>query len=138
MKQKANNSWPDKKNTIPVRVLGAPGEETAGKLFVENRSFVTRLTQGLKFLLLFGALASISIFIPGLHFILVPAFSIVGLFGFFVTLTKTEMVTGIEASCPRCGTALFLAAQSPRFPLYSDCSNCAKRVGIERLEGGVH
>ena len=58
--------------------------------------------KGLRFLFLFWLGALLSLFIPILHFILVPLFLFLGLGGFLFFFRKEDCVVHQDISCPLC------------------------------------
>ena len=61
-----------------------------------------KINLGLKKLALFWGLAIVSIFIPVLHFVLVPAFLITGVVSFFNQFKHTHLINKGEYVCPSC------------------------------------
>ena len=65
------------------------------------------------------------VFVPGLHFVLVPTFLILGLIAGLRQLRATEVVAGVHGTCPRCGREQDFTAGNrlaPTWPL--DCPLC--------------
>ena len=61
-----------------------------------------KLVAAVKKLITFWGLALISIFIPVLHFVLVPLFILVGIGFFFVQFQKTHLIHRLSFKCPDC------------------------------------
>lgn len=64
----------------------------------------------LKKLTLFWGLAAFSIFIPILHFVLVPAFLIIGVYTFNTQYKNTHLLEDGTATCPACQKNFFIKA----------------------------
>lgn len=74
---------------------------------------------------MFWAVAAGCVFLPGLHFVLVPAFLVIGLAAGFRHLSGAEVVTRVRGSCPRCGREQDFAAGNLLTPTWTlDCAAC--------------
>lgn len=107
----------------PIYVT-ANGKTTVGKIEVREIPQAERVQRGMK---IGGALlvaAIVSVFVPVLHFILVPGFLILGLvFGFTTYLTRSEVLEG-QFDCPVCGQLNELPKQSLELPCGRRCLKC--------------
>jgi len=65
------------------------------------------------------------VFVPGLHFVLVPTFLILGLVAGLRQLRATEVVAGVHGTCPRCGREQDFTAGNRLAPTWRlDCPAC--------------
>ena len=65
------------------------------------------------------------VFVPGLHFVLVPTFLILGLVAGLRQLRATEVVAGVHGTCPRCGREQDFTAGNRLTPIWTlDCPVC--------------
>jgi hypothetical protein len=69
-----------------------------------------RLVRAAKALGTFWAIAAGCVFVPGLHFVLVPTFGVVGLVAAATRLRDRRTVAGVHGVCPRCGSEQDFAA----------------------------
>jgi hypothetical protein len=61
-----------------------------------------RLARGLRGAGAFWAIAGACIFIPGLHFVLVPGFFVIGIVTGVMRVRDTKTVVRVHGVCPRC------------------------------------
>ncbi|HMB37199.1 MAG TPA: hypothetical protein VKV41_24345 [Methylomirabilota bacterium] len=65
------------------------------------------------------------VFVPGLHFVLVPTFLILGAVAGLRQLRGTEVVSGVHGTCPRCGREQDFTAGNRLTPSWRlDCPAC--------------
>src|SRR5437868_584948 len=92
----------------------------------EIRSFSPRavLTNSLKKLLMFWGAALLSVFLPVVHFVLVPLFFILGIFfAFRARKFRYEIISG-QIHCPRCKGAVKIE-KAVFFEHHQEiCQNC--------------
>lgn len=74
---------------------------------------------------IFWAVAGGCVFLPGLHFVLVPTFLLVGIVAGMRHLRDTEVASRVHGACPRCGQEQDFAAGNRLTPTWSlDCPIC--------------
>ena len=72
------------------------------------------------------------VFVPGLHFVLVPTFLILGLVAGLRQLRATEVVAGVHGTCPRCGREQDFTAGNRLAPTWTlDCPACHNTLTVE-------
>jgi hypothetical protein len=84
----------------------------------------------------FWAVAVGCVFLPGLHFVLVPTFLVVGIVAGLRRLRDVEIVARVQGVCPRCEQEEEFAAGNrlaSSWPL--DCPACHNRLTLV-LDGG--
>jgi hypothetical protein len=73
----------------------------------------------------FWAIAAGCVFLPGLHFVLVPTFLLIGVAAGFRHLRDQEIVSRVRGACPRCGLEQEFAAGNRLAPTWTiDCPAC--------------
>ena len=73
----------------------------------------------------FWAFAFGCVFIPGLHFVLVPSFLAIGVAAGLRHVRDAEVVSRVRGTCPRCGREQDFAAGNRLVPTCSlDCPAC--------------
>lgn len=95
--------------------------------FIERRdlSISERATRGLKTGGLLWLAAVFSVFVPILHFVLVPGFLLAGLiFGYASWHTRAELSHG-EFVCPNCKRTNTLPRMGESFPYVTRCEGCS-------------
>jgi hypothetical protein len=96
-----------------------------------------RLVRALKAGGVFLAVAAGCVFLPGLHFVLVPGFLLVGVIAGFRQLRDQEIVSGVRGPCPRCGLAQAFAAGNRVTPSWLlDCPACHTNLALA-LDAGA-
>lgn len=74
--------------------------------------------------------AFIAIFLPGLHFVLVPTLLLAGPIGSSLVFSQTEWVNGGVGACPLCKAAFTVARGRVKWPLKDLCSKCGEEIEI--------
>jgi hypothetical protein len=113
------------------------GHTTFGGVRVQFWNKWERLLRALKFSGMCWVAGSISIFIPLLHFILVPLFLISGPILFFFLLRQESVILGGEGTCPSCQSFLPIARSAFRFPCSDLCTRCYHLLRIELWDQGT-
>jgi hypothetical protein len=84
-----------------------------------------RFTRSARAAGVFWAVAAGCVFLPGLHFVLVPTFLVVGIAAGLRRARDTEVVSRVHGVCPRCGREQDFAAGNRLTPTWSvDCPAC--------------
>jgi hypothetical protein len=97
-----------------------------------------RMTRALLALLACWGLAAVTILIPVLHLVLVPAFFLAGPFFAWRRLHEEATVTLIRGACPACGQPIEHRGSEPWKPLLRlDCEHCHRRIVLESELGGA-
>ena len=79
----------------------------------------------------FWAVAAGCVFLPGLHFVLVPGFLLAGVIGGFRHLRDQEVVSRVHGHCPRCGLEQDFAAGNGLTPSWElDCPACHNHLTL--------
>ena len=105
----------------PRRVIVTVVQPSAGQ----------RLARAFKAGGIFWAVAAGCVFLPGLHFVLVPGFLVVGVAAGFKHLRDEEIVSSVHGPCPRCGVEQTFAAGNRLTPSWSlDCPSCHTNLSL--------
>jgi len=87
---------------------------------------------------IFFAFAAGCVFLPGLHFILVPTFLILGIGAGVRRLQDARVVTRVHGSCPRCGREQDFAAGNRPTPSWTlDCPACHNTLTLTLAPEGA-
>lgn len=88
------------------------------------------LAKSLKMLALFWGIALLSVFLPVVHFVLVPLFFILGMvFAFRARKLRFEIVSG-EVLCPNCKAQVTIKNASCAVDHKDICQSCASVIKI--------
>ncbi len=80
---------------------------------------------------IFWAVAAGCVFLPGLHFVLVPTFLLAGVVAGMRHLRDTEVTSRVHGACPRCGHEQDFAAVNRLTPTWSlDCPTCHNTLAL--------
>jgi hypothetical protein len=98
---------------------------------VTRQSSGQRLARAARGAGVFWAVAAGCVFLPGLHFVLVPAFLVVGLAAGVRNLRDVEIVSRVHGACPRCGLEQDFAAGNRLTPTWTlDCPACHNNLTL--------
>lgn len=84
-----------------LSAFGAPPQPA--RVSVQTPTPGQRLTRAARALATFWAVAAGCVFLPVLHFVLVPTFAVIGLVMGAARLRDGQTVTRVHGECPRCG-----------------------------------
>jgi len=77
------------------------------------------------------AIAAGCVFLPGLHFVLVPGFFVAGIAVGIRHLREQEVVARVRGACPRCGLEQEFAAGNGLTPTWAlDCPACHTTLSL--------
>lgn len=102
-----------------------------GVIQVQSWDKKERILRALKFGGLCWAAALVAVFIPLLHFILVPGFLLGGPILAYLIAGQESRVLGGEGTCPFCLAPLIIAPAALRFPLSDICNKCHNSLNIQ-------
>jgi hypothetical protein len=112
-----------------LTAFGAPPRRAS--VTVAHPSPGQRAVRGLKAGGIFWAVAAGCVFLPGLHFVLVPGFLLIGVVVGFRHLRDQEIVSRVHGACPRCGIEQDLAAGNRLTPSWTlDCPVCHNHLTL--------
>lgn len=77
------------------------------------------------------AAAIISIFIPLLHFVLVPGFLIASI-TMVVINSRSANIESAKAKCPECSGSFVISKVKPEFPIEDVCASCHHKITIDK------
>ncbi|RME15702.1 MAG: hypothetical protein D6797_06115 [Bdellovibrio sp.] len=100
------------------------GKKDPLEIEVKKIELRDRIKAALKSSIVLFLLAVGFVFIPILHFILVPAFLIASIVVFWMTFSITHKITTRALKCPGCHKEISLKSQSPEFPIRFSCPEC--------------
>lgn len=117
---------------MPARLtyLGRP--DTEARVRVRPLDSRTRTARALRALGACWGLAVVSVLVPLLHFVLVPAFLIAGPVFAVQRLGERATLLGARGDCPGCGAPqefTLALAPAPQVPLR--CEACGRRIQLE-------
>lgn len=92
------------------------------------------LQQGMKWGGLCFLIAVGCVFIPVLHFVLVPLFLILSIVAFFKGRGAPWKVTNLELICPECGATIKINESFKQAPFRFFCQQCHQHMTAELIE----
>ena len=118
-----------------LAAFGAPPRRVT--VSVMHPSPGQRVARALKAGGLFWAIAAGCVFLPGLHFVLVPSFLVIGVAAGFRHLRDERIVSHVRGACPRCGREQSFASGNRLTPAWSlDCPACHTNLALT-LDAGA-
>jgi hypothetical protein len=113
---------------IKVKLSVYSCSDQTGSLTVVSYDKKERLARAIKFGGLTWLAAIGFIFIPVLHFVLVPTGIVLGPIVFWRFLNQQDVIINGAGTCPKCSTLLSISEQKLDWPLQIMCSNCGALV----------
>ena len=116
---------------FPIKASTFSGETTNGEIIIVEYSRAQIISKTLRNTILALLITALLLFIPLLHFLLVPI-GIITTIGIFIRTSGTRsIITSGHAPCPACGETIMLAKRNYRMPLKDICENCHREVVIK-------
>lgn len=116
---------------VEVSLSYSDQTKTTGYILVKDFSTKERMRSCLILWLGSWIAAGLAVFLPLLHFILVPAFIIAGpVLGLTKYYQKSKVLEG-SGTCPACQKNLKIVSGSLNWPLEELCSACGRKSKIE-------
>src|SRR4051812_39604493 len=118
--------------TKKVQITHSDGVKTAsGEIQIQYWNKKERTLRALKFGGMCWGGAVVAVFMPLVHFVLVPCLIIAGPIMFFFVADRESVVLGGVGVCPGCSAALPIARAAVKFPLSDLCTSCQSTVKID-------
>lgn len=115
---------------IVVRIAERSTPPVGVSLPVEDLSTAQRMSRGLNGALLIWAMALVALFIPLLHFVLVPALLVAGPLVGFARFRRRARIGPGDFGCPACGSKVVLEGAVFGWPAHSHCGGCGGRLEL--------
>jgi hypothetical protein len=103
---------------------------TCGMIVVQNRSSATCIGRAILFSGMIFIVMLLSVFVPILHFVLVPLFFVIGVVVFIANLRAAKSIARGEGSCPYCSVPFRIFPRPYRLPFSDVCEGCRRSVTI--------
>lgn len=117
---------------IPVMISSGSYTSTSGEVRVVHWPKSQRRKRAFRLAGIFFVLGVVSLAIPGLHFILTPAFLLATPVVFFLQLGKDSEIEGGEGTCPGCSAPIQVMKEPVRWPLTQNCSQCSRQLYLNK------
>ncbi|MFO1519590.1 MAG: hypothetical protein U1F57_08035 [bacterium] len=114
-----------------VRLSYSESTPTAGWVEIQQWTDRQRFMNCAKLWGIFWLGAVVAVFLPVLHFFLVPLLFVIGPIAGIVKLQQKERIFKGEGICPACQAPLKIEPGSARFPLEELCGACRRNIAIE-------
>ena len=113
-----------------VQILSSQGTQQ-GEIWVRELTSKQRTTRALKIWGLGWGAALVAVFIPLLHFILVPSLLMAGpIVAFFIYQQQKLIIRG-EGTCPKCQKPFSISRGELKTSFNDVCSTCFENVKIQ-------
>ena len=125
--------WQEQGEHFKVNIVGSSDKASQGDIFIQRLDKSARLRRALKIGAIFWGIGIFCILIPVLHFVLVPAFMLLGPVVGYVIYQTEGMVLGGVGICPNCSEKLPIEKSKEEWPLSDLCTHCHSAVKINLL-----
>jgi hypothetical protein len=116
--------------SILVLARGTSGEPTRAKIAIETFSQQARMMRAVKTGALFWGIAIACVFVPILHFFLVPTFLILGPVLGVIAYKKEAKILSGTVECPSCHAQFEPPAGPVKWPQKEICNKCRSQVTL--------
>lgn len=117
---------------VVVRSRSDLDKQSDGLIVVKGFGKSARMWRAIKALLICWFIAAFCILVPILHFVLVPAFLLVGVFMFFHQMSVTTHLISGSVRCPSCQNEMSLKPMAFDWPKREICTNCRSDLTLEK------
>lgn len=105
-------------------------ERRAGEIEVTEFDSRERMRRATKIAIICLLSISVSVFIPGAHFVLVPLLIVITPFLIFRAYNVGSAITDMSIVCAQCGGEVSSVSTRERYPLYETCVVCHRENRI--------
>jgi hypothetical protein len=116
--------------SIPVQITSARDHHSEGTVSLQSWEKKERTARAFKALGFTWIGAIVAVFLPLLHFVLVPALLVAGPLLFFWVAGREQVILGGKGTCPDCGKEFEIVRSPVKWPLTDLCNHCQARVKI--------
>jgi hypothetical protein len=121
---------------VQVTIVGYPDANTVtGEIRVQFWRKRERVVRALKAGGACWGMAIVTVFIPLMHFVLVPTLLLAGPIMVYLTIRQESVVLGGEGTCPNCKAFLPIAQAAYHFPISDMCTKCQSNIKIHPVHG---
>lgn len=122
---------------VPASLSAFGASPQPARVSVRTPTPGQRLTRAARALVTFWAVAAGCVFLPVLHFVLVPTFAVIGLVMGAARLRDQQTVTRVHGECPRCGREQDFASGNRLAATWAlDCPACHTNLQLT-VDGAV-
>jgi len=115
---------------IKIQVETISGSPTSGEIVTTKLSKNQRMNTALKKLGIFWGIAIFSVFLPVLHFFLVPLFLILGVVFGMKSYNVDSFLESGNGSCPHCKEGINFKSNDLVWPILVKCHKCSRDLNI--------
>lgn len=105
---------------------------TTGSAIRRDLTSGERLLRSFRSIAIFWIVALLSVFVPVLHFILVPLFIILGIVFGIMTFLQSSLILSGTVLCPSCKAEVQLVPNAESWPREQRCTSCYLMLKIYR------
>lgn len=113
---------------VTIHADGHPTQQSAFKLIPIEKN--KRIIKAIKALVILWACAGFAVFIPMLHFVLVPGLFLAGIFFAISGYTDDVRVANNKVACLKCSQTVIIKEQADQFPIWVKCESCSTEYRI--------
>jgi len=113
-----------------VTLVSVRGKKSQGKVRLSQWDKKARTARGVRAWMMAWGGMLVAVFIPILHFILVPVLFLGGPLLFFVIAAEKQIILGGEGKCPDCLREIAIVRSPLRWPISDMCNHCQASLKI--------
>jgi hypothetical protein len=118
--------------SVSVDLQSSSGKHSHGNIQVKVLSRSERMKRAWKGAGLCLGIAIVSIFLPLLHFVLVPGFLIASPFVFSWLYSWESVILPGDVACPTCGESVHIVYNREKWPFHEVCTHCRNELTAVR------
>lgn len=122
--------WKTLGKEVAVKIVSSDEKVAHGLVYIQEWTHPQRVKRSIQWGLIFLGIALFCVFIPILHFVLVPLFLLVAPVAAYSTYTREKVVLGGTGHCPKCLEVLPIEKSSVDWPIRDLCTRCQTAVQI--------
>jgi hypothetical protein len=117
---------------IPVHITSVRDKVSTGSVVLETWEKKERTARAFKALGISWGLAVAAVFLPLLHFFLVPLLLLAGPVAFFLVAGQGAVILGGKGECPECRREFNIVRTPVQWPISDSCNHCQAQLKIDR------
>ncbi len=123
---------PMQTTTIRVLISSSSGKHCDAAVAVEELNASDRMRRSIKCLGMCWGGAIVAVFLPILHFILVPLLLIAGPCWAYYVYQQEQRLAGGQGTCPDCNASLKIERGAAKWPLDEICTACRTMLRVDK------
>lgn len=115
-----------------IKAFSPFGDSEPGTASVQELTSSDCMKRALKTLGIFWGIGVAGVFLPVVHFIIVPTALLLGPIFAIRTYRQKTMISDVKALCPQCKAVLKIDKTAGQWPLKDFCQGCRNQIKIDK------